>query len=102
MDVRQSTRLTLSGRCANGCDSHRWGGDRKNESKYVKEVENRCDCERLLRGDVPLRKMLRSKEEGCMNVGLNVNLASVNESVSVRPNVSESGGLELGNESVTD
>ena len=108
--ARLLTRLTLSGRCvywgANGSDLHPRGGDRKSESECV-EVENVGDCERSLREGVPSKKMLRSKE-GCANAGLDGNgdLASVNESVnesvSVRLNVSESGVLELGNESVTD
>ena len=97
--VRLSIRLTSSGRCvywgASGSDLHPRGGDRKNESECAKEVENGSDCERSLRKDAPSRRMLRSKEgKG--------NLASANERVSVRLNASESGVLELGNESVTD
>ena len=95
LGVRPSTRLTLSGRCAhlgaNGSDFHHRGGTLGNESESVKEVENGNDCERLSHEDVPSKKMLRSKEQGCAN-----------ESVSVRLNVNEGGVPELGNESVTD
>ena len=69
----------------------------------MKGFEGGGDYEMLLYGDVP-SKMLRSKEKGCGNVGLNEigDFASANVSVSVRLNVSESGILELGNGSVID
>ena len=70
----------------------------------MREVENGSDCERLRCEGVPSKKMLRSKAKGCANAGSNENgsgyLASAN--VSVRLNVSESGVVELENESVTD
>ena len=50
VDVRPSTHLTLSGRYvyrgASWCGLHPRGGDQKNESECVKEVENGSDCER--------------------------------------------------------
>ena len=91
---------------ANGSDFRPRKGGQKNESESVKEVENGSDCERLRCEGVPSKKMLQSKAKGCAKADSNENgsgyPASVNESVSVRPNLSESGVVELENESVTD
>ena len=101
LGVPLSTRSTLSGRCvywgANWSELHPQGSGRKNENECVREVENGSDCERLLREDVPSRKMLQSKE-GCANAGSNGkgNLASV------RLNVSKSAVSDLGNENAID
>jgi len=104
VDVRPSTRLTLSGTCGyenvNASDSHQHGNAREKGSECVRGAEGGIDCERLLHEERPSKKMLRSKEEGCAN-------ASVIEDVngylaSVRLNVSEDEILNLGNESVND
>lgn len=99
MDARPSTRLTLSGMCVyvsvNASDSHLYGSVRGNESERVKEGEDGYDHERLVHEDVPSEEILRSKEVGYAS-------ASVNESGSVRLNVSEGVISELGNETVND
>jgi hypothetical protein len=94
-DVRPSTRLTSFGMYvrenASASDLHPCESARKNGRECVKGVENGSGCERLADEDVPLKMMLRSREEG---------YANANVSESACPNVSESGVREWGNESV--